>query len=85
MRVLNINDTLIRVDRITGFSELDCFNSKTSSTGWCWGFKVYADTQIIIKLKHNTNSDKSRANIERIVAINAWKEYLRKDSNEIRY
>lgn len=79
MKVLNINGTLIRADRITGFSELQRIPLESSKTDLCWGFIVYADTQITIKLKYNANSDKCMASIDRNLAIDDWKEYLRKE------
>ena len=84
MKVLNINGTLIRADRINGFSELQNIASGPYVSDWNWGFKVYATTEITIRLKYSTNSDKAMANIDRNIIINQWKEYLRKEANEIR-
>ena len=84
MKVLNINGTLIRADRINGFSELQHINTGTAISDWQWGFKVYTTTEITIGLKYSTNSDKAMANIDRNIIIDQWKEYLRKEANEIR-
>ena len=84
MKVLNINGTLIRADRITGFSELISIYAENSNYNWNWGFKVYTTTEITIRLKYSTNSDKAMANIDRNIIIDQWKEYLRKEANEIR-
>lgn len=84
MKVLNINGTLIRADRINGFSELQHINTETDVSDWQWGFKVYTTTEITIRLKYSTNSDKAMANIDRNVIIDQWKEYLRNEANEIR-
>ena len=84
MKVLNINGTLIRADRINGFSELISIYAENSNYNWNWGFKVYATTEITIRLKYNTNSDKAMANIDRNIIIDQWKEYLLKEANEVR-
>lgn len=84
MKVLNINGTLIRADRITGFSELQNIPSGPSISGWNWGFKVYTTVEITIRFKYSTNSDKAMANIDRNIIIDQWKEYLRKEANEVR-
>ena len=84
MKVLNINGTLIRADRINGFSELQHINTTgIAVSDWQWCFKVYATTEITIRLKYSTESDKAMANIDRNIIIDQWKEYLRKEANEI--
>ena len=84
MRVLDIGGTAIRADKIVGFSELHSIKTKESALGWCWGFEVYTTTEITIALKYNTNSEKDMANAYRTTIIDIWKQYLRKEANEIR-
>lgn len=81
MELIDINSTLIRADKIIGFSELRYIKLKESALDWCWGFKIYTNVEITIKLKYNTHSDKAMANIERNIIIDQWKQYLRKEAN----
>lgn len=84
MKVLDINGTLIRADRIIGFSELVSIYREDSNYDWNWCFKVYTNVEIIIRLRYDTQSDKNMANSYRNTIINQWKEYLRKEANEVR-
>lgn len=79
MPILDIYGTLIRADRITGFSPIHSISTGSQLCDWCWGFTVYTDIAIPIKLSYSDNSNKFKAEIERSAIINRWTNYLRKE------